>query len=294
MKKVSICIVTYNQDLYIKDTIESCLNQTYENFEICISDDCSTDKTYDIILEYQKRFPDKIFSHRQNKNVWSTSIQINFNSALSLCTGDFIALLDGDDIMLPDRIKKQVAFLEQNPEYIWVSWWVEAFDSKTWKILWNIHNDLRVKNRTTESLIMYWNSIPPCLLYRKVDSLSACTRLTIMWDWLFYIELSMFWKIWHLDEYLWRYRIHENNSIKKDLYLDYIITLDIIDHKYNFDYFKYTNFARVHYFMKKAKGLFKNNFLWAIVIFIHTIKLKPSIILTKPLKKCIFYLEEFF
>lgn len=243
MKKVSIAIMCYNQESFIRETIESALNQTYKNIEICISDDCSTDNTYKIILEYKDKYTDKIKCFQQKENMGKVSLCINANSMFNLCTWEYITLLDWDDIMLPDRIQKQVDFLEINPEYIWVSWWVEAFNSKTWKSLWNIHKNLNVNKRDLITLITYGNSIPPCLMFRNVyNKPKYDEKLKIMWDWLLYIELSMIWKIWHLDEYLWKYRIHDNNSINKDLSYDQLLTLDIIKAKYpQYSYFANSN-----------------------------------------------------
>lgn len=261
MKKVSIWIICYNQENFIRETIESCLNQTYKNIEICISDDCSTDKTYDIILEYKNKYPDIIKCFRQNENRWKTAICLNTIDMLKMCTWKYIARLDWDDIMLPERIEKQVNFLDNNPNYIWVSGWLEAFDSNTWKILWNIHKDLKVFNRTTDKLIIYWNSIPACLMYRNNNQIKPNINLKKMADWLFYIELSILWKIWHIDEYLWKYRIHNNNSIKKDLSFDYLKTLEIIEIKYP-QYKKDIKKWKSYFYLLKGYNKINTNLNW--------------------------------
>lgn len=231
-KKVSIAIMCYNQENFIKDTIESCLNQTYKNIEICISDDYSTDKTYEIVLDYQDRYPHKIRCFQQKENMGKYSLAINANSMLSLCTWDYIALLDWDDLMWIDRIEQQVSFLEKNISFIWVSGWLSAFDSQTGKSLWNIHNHLKVYDRSTETLIIYGNSVPPCLMFRNNVSCRYDTSLKIMCDWLFYIQLSMHWDIGHINQTIWHYRIHLNNSIHKNLSFDYFKTLEILQKQY--------------------------------------------------------------
>ena len=67
--KVSCLMITYNQENFIEETIESVLSQDYENLEIVISDDASTDKTPDILKGYQKKYPNKIKIYIQEKNV---------------------------------------------------------------------------------------------------------------------------------------------------------------------------------------------------------------------------------
>ncbi len=268
-KKVSIAIMCYNQENFINETIESCLNQTYKNIEICISDDCSTDKTYEIILDYKSKYPDIIKCFQQKENMWKHSLSINANSMLDLCTWDYIALLDGDDIMLPEKIQKQINFLEENPDCIWVSTRSEAFISNTWESLWNIHYYLDTENRTTEKFISKWNSIPPWILFKNLKWLKYNTSLKIMCDWLFYTELSTHWKIWHLNEILTKYRIHSNNSIWKDLWIDYILTLDIINNTYNLKYdYSVSKWKTVYYMSMWRKNiLLKNYFLWLLLIF---------------------------
>lgn len=276
MKKVSIAIMCYNQEKFIKETIESALNQTYKNIEICISDDCSTDKTYDIILDYQNKYPDIIKCFQQKENMWKFSLCINANSMLNLCTWDYIALLDGDDIMLPNRIERQIHFLEKNHDYIWVSWWVETFQNESGYILWNIHQNLKVNNRTTESLILDWNSIPPCLTFKNIlNRPSYNTSLKIMWDWLFYIELSMLWKIWHLNEYLGRYRLHWNNSINKELSLDHILTLDLLDYKYDCHYLSKTNISRCRYYNGRFLKKLRQSKIFAFNILFLSFRIHP-------------------
>lgn len=107
---VSICIPSYNASSYIADTIKSVLDQTYDNLEINISDDCSTDST----LEVVRSFADsriKIHSHEQNVGASG-----NYNQAMSYATGKYIKLLCADDLISPDCIEKQVRVFEENPD----------------------------------------------------------------------------------------------------------------------------------------------------------------------------------
>ena len=100
----SICMISYNQERYIADAVRGALNQTFEPIEIVISDDCSTDNTFDIIKNTIKEYrgPHHIIL---NRNISNLGIAANRSVAFSLATGDWIVSQDCDDISLPDRIR---------------------------------------------------------------------------------------------------------------------------------------------------------------------------------------------
>lgn len=113
---VSVAVITYNQENFISQTIEGILMQkTTFPFEILISDDCSTDNTRNICLEYKQKYPDFIRLHLPEKNMGSMP---NFMYTLGVCTGKYVALCEGDDYWIDEnKLQKQVDFLEQNPEF---------------------------------------------------------------------------------------------------------------------------------------------------------------------------------
>lgn len=113
---VSVLMITYNHEKYIAQAIDSVLMQkTNFDYEIVIGEDCSTDKTREIVLEYKAKHPDKIKLLLQEKNLGMIQ---NFIDTLKACTGKYIALLEGDDYWTdPYKLQKQVDFLEANPEY---------------------------------------------------------------------------------------------------------------------------------------------------------------------------------
>lgn len=108
---VSIACRVYNAEEYIAEAIESILTQTYENWELIIVDDNSTDNTYSIIKHYTDK---RIHYYRNNINL---GIIGNLNKVLSLCTGEYISILDGDDTYKPTKLEKQVLFLSNHPDY---------------------------------------------------------------------------------------------------------------------------------------------------------------------------------
>ena len=102
---VSIALCTYNGERYLQQQLNSLAVQNYTCLEIIIVDDCSTDKSFDILRKFQMGNP-KVKLHRNEENIGFVK---NFSKAISLCTGDYIALCDQDDVWFSDKISKLVA-----------------------------------------------------------------------------------------------------------------------------------------------------------------------------------------
>jgi len=114
--KVSVIIPVYNGEKYLKETIDSVLKQTYQDFEIIIVDDASTDSSPEIIRSFIKKYPDKIklFWHKKNKGCPAATK----NTGIKHAKGDFIAFLDQDDVWLPRKLEKQINILKSNDRLI--------------------------------------------------------------------------------------------------------------------------------------------------------------------------------
>lgn len=113
--KISACIITYNQEQYIEQCIQGALKQTVDQYEILISDDCSSDKTSEICRYYQNKHPDLIRYVKHKKNL---GVIDNWVYALNNVKGKYIAVCEGDDYWLdPCKLQKQVGFLESNPDF---------------------------------------------------------------------------------------------------------------------------------------------------------------------------------
>lgn len=112
--KISIIMGVYNCEDTLSESIESILNQTYENWEFIICDDCSTDLTYKIASDYAKVYPKKI---KVIKNIQNHGLAYSLNHCLKYVTGKYVARQDGDDISIKQRLEKQVEFLEKNEDF---------------------------------------------------------------------------------------------------------------------------------------------------------------------------------
>jgi glycosyltransferase involved in cell wall biosynthesis len=112
MPKVSVIIPAYNVDRYLSAALESLINQTYSDFEALIVDDGSTDRTAAIASEFSVE-RDRRFKLLQKTNGGLSSAR---NFGINHATGEYIALLDGDDVYLPDKLAAHVATFEAQPE----------------------------------------------------------------------------------------------------------------------------------------------------------------------------------
>lgn len=124
-KKISVIMGIYNCASTLPEAIESILNQTYSNWEIIMCDDGSSDDTFKVAQEYQRKYPEKIKVIRNEKN---SGLNKTLNHCLKYADGDYIARMDGDDISLSTRFEKEAKFLEENPDYSIVSCPMIYFD----------------------------------------------------------------------------------------------------------------------------------------------------------------------
>lgn len=125
MPKVSVIMGIYNVSDTLGEAVDSVLNQTYQDFELILCDDGSTDDTYDIASLYQKKYPDKIILLQNERN---KGLNYTLNKCLTTAKGKYIARMDGDDICMPERFEEEVNVLESKPEIAIVSTDMAFFD----------------------------------------------------------------------------------------------------------------------------------------------------------------------
>jgi glycosyltransferase involved in cell wall biosynthesis len=111
MSKVSIILTSFNHEKYLKEAIDSALNQTFTDFELIIWDDASSDNSWHLIQQYSDPRIKALRNEEQKRGIWG------INKAISeMATGEYIAIHHSDDVWELDKLEKQVAFLEATPE----------------------------------------------------------------------------------------------------------------------------------------------------------------------------------
>lgn len=214
---VSVIMPCYNREKYVVESIESILNQTYTNFEFIIIDDCSTDKTFEVVKEYAEK-DKRILPFRNDKNYCYV---YSLNKALKIAKGKYIARMDDDDISLPERLKKQVDFLENNEDIAVLGTFIEIFDNENNRYKsWIIESD----NEVLKILMTFFNPIcHPSVMIRKdflekynitYSKKHEYSEDYIMWKTI--IENNG--KISNIPEILLKYRRHYNR-VSEDISL---------------------------------------------------------------------------
>lgn len=117
---VSVIIITYNHEKYLRDSIEGCLEQKTDfPYEIIIHDDASTDGTTDIVREYAEKYPDLIIPILQKENQYSKGTKIIQSIIIPHSKGEYIAICEGDDYWCnPNKLERQIKFLQENPSFV--------------------------------------------------------------------------------------------------------------------------------------------------------------------------------
>ena len=198
----------YNAEKYIGEAIESILNQTFKDFEFIIVDDCSTDKTWEIIQKYDK-IDNRIVALRNGKNL---GIPANRNKLVSVAKGKYIAWQDSDDISLPYRIEKQYNFMEKNIEVGICGGWLQFFNKNgNQSIRKYVPDDKNLR----KNILRYSPVSQPAVMIRK-KCLDECGAYDLRYpsaeDLDMSFRIGIKYKFANLQETVIRYRENNNSA----------------------------------------------------------------------------------
>jgi glycosyltransferase involved in cell wall biosynthesis len=212
MPRVSVVIPAYNHEKYVAEAIQSVLDQTFKDFEIVIVDDGSTDET---VSEIRKFIDSRIrlFCFENNKGA-----TVAMNKLISEAKGEYISVLSSDDVYMPDKLEKQVLFLDMNKEYGAVFSYAQIIDEEGKEFTNNDHfyfNIFKQPNRNRYALLNHFFHEGNCLchpsmLIRKecYDNVGLYRRyLAQIPDLDFYIRLCSKYNVFILPENLIKFRI---------------------------------------------------------------------------------------
>ncbi len=202
---VSICCVTYNHEPYIHDCLNGFIMQkTNFPFEVLIHDDASTDKTADIIREYEAKYPNIIKPVYQSENQFSKKVGINITYQFPRAKGKYIALCEGDDYWTdPLKLQKQVDFLESSPNFSAV-----AHNSKI-KYPNQIISNIKTKNEYTIFDFLESSCVNTAtLMFRNINNYPSWFFEVPFGDWALYILLAENGRFGFMQDEMSVYRIH--------------------------------------------------------------------------------------
>lgn len=204
---VSIIMPTYNCAKFIKETIESVINQTYESWELVIVDDCSNDNTEEVVASFNDK---RIKYHRLEKN---SGAAVARTTAMKMATGNYMAFLDSDDLWKKEKLEKQLEFMKKN-NYNFTCTAYEQIDEEGNKL----NKIIKTKKKANYNRILLDCPVGNSTVMYNVDNLGKFEVPNIRKRnddalWLQILKKEKF--IYGMPDVLMEYRIR-NNSISSN------------------------------------------------------------------------------
>lgn len=210
MPKISVIMSVYNGEKYLSPAVESILNQTYRDFEFIIINDGSVDKTQDILEEFQKQDNRIKIVSRTNKG-----LVYSLNEGVSLARGEYIVRMDADDVSAPERLQKQLEYVQRH-DLVVCGTWAEEINT-----LGNKIKELKYPP-STEKIKFYTLLHNPFIhssvmfrkdVFEKVGGYRAFFKH--IEDYEFWTRIVFKYKTGNITEPLLKYRIHEEQITRK-------------------------------------------------------------------------------
>jgi glycosyltransferase involved in cell wall biosynthesis len=200
---VTVLMPVYNGEKYLREAIESILRQTFRNFELLIIDDGSTDRSVEIIEAYDDPRI-RLVHNGANLKLIST-----LNRGLSLARGAYVARMDCDDISLPERLSKQVAYMNEHPEVGICGTWSKTIGEveKSWETCFPIRHSEIVAHLLFNTAISH-----PTAMFNVKKLRSANLKYDVnaldAEDYDLWVNASDYFKLGNVPEVLFFYRVH--------------------------------------------------------------------------------------
>ena len=200
MPKVSIVLPTYNGERWLKESLESIINQTYVDWELIIVDDCSDDNTLDIAKHYQNEYENiKVIHNNVNKKL-PASLNAGFRAAI----GEYLTWTSDDNMYEPTAIEEMVRYLDENSDKMMVCTAMKDVDE---------NGNLVAERREYSDELMYYNDfVGACFMYRRtvLDEVGEYDEnLFCVEDYEYWFRILVKYEsIGHIDEILYIDRLH--------------------------------------------------------------------------------------
>jgi glycosyltransferase involved in cell wall biosynthesis len=220
---VSVVMPVYNAGEYLVEAIESILNQTYTNFEFIIVDDASTDNSFEILKSFEKRYKNiKVYRNRRNVGV-STAVK----RAIDKVKGQYLARMDADDIATPDRLEKQVAYLQSHKRTVAIGGQCLLIDKdsniigkKTFPTSFKaIYKYIFQFIPLQQATLMIDRSKLPSTFEYYIDGMNTAEEVEL------FFKLFQYGKVENLNETLLYYRYHNRNTSFLNVRRTFFLTL---------------------------------------------------------------------
>lgn len=200
--KVSVLMPAYNAEKYIEEAIESILNQTFTDFEFVVIDDCSTDKTWEIIQKHAKK-DKRIIAIKNEENL---KLSATLNKGIDICKGEYIARMDSDDWSYPDRLQKQYDAISRDSNIGILGGAMEVCDENL--EIKNIRKYNLSDSEIRKSLFKYSPFCHPATIFKKEALLQYkySIELNDAEDYDLYFRIGKVYKLQNLNDIVIKYR----------------------------------------------------------------------------------------
>lgn len=215
---ISVITASYNYEEYIKETIQSVINQTYKDWELIIVDDGSSDNSVEVIKSYcQKDNRIKLYRHEGGVN---KGLAETIKFGLSKASGDWVAFLESDDKFMPEYLEEKVKIIKENPEVKLIFSDFESFEGegidKT-KYYQKFKRTYRKSDLSFDLLKQNWICTFSIVMLKK-ELLSECnfdSPIPALLDWWLWVQIAQKTKFYYLDKKLTMWRIHTDSFINR-------------------------------------------------------------------------------
>lgn len=217
---VSVAVVTYNSSKTVLETLDSIAKQTYQNLELIVSDDCSSDNTVEICREWIASHKERFVRTELLTVDKNTGVSANVNRAEQACKGEWLKLIAGDDILLPNCISRFVEYVSKYPETVYVFSRVECFggtpERRAFVEKRHVYDFFTWDNgRQLDFLIFEWNCVPTVTAFFDLTKarefgITNDERIPLLEDhpkWINVLRKGV--KLCFIDEPLVKYRVGE-------------------------------------------------------------------------------------
>lgn len=221
---VSVIVPVYNHEKFIGDTIKSVISQTYQNWELLIVDDCSTDKSWEIIQEYAKK-DNRIRAFRNDTN---KGLIPNWKFLIDASKGEFLAFLEGDDMFIDQNLAEKIKVFEQYPDLGMVYCNFKVIDDDGDVLIRNFYKKLGTVTHRNKTILpdeYLYSRMTPFSTYSQImirravievsgypRSFASDEKVFLPSDWDFNFLVSTKNSVYFVDDILLKYRKHSNNS----------------------------------------------------------------------------------
>jgi glycosyltransferase involved in cell wall biosynthesis len=209
--KISVIMPIYNCEEYLKEAVESILNQTFTDFEFIIVNDGSTDKSLSILREFEQKDKRIKIISRENKG-----LIYSLNEGIKLAQGKYVARMDGDDVSFPERFEKQVKFMEDNKLAV-CGTWATVIDPFGNIIKYYTYPPVR-KNKIRLYSFFHCPFIHPSVMLEKeiLEKVGGYKNYKNIEDYELWTRIIYKNNINNIGEMLIKYRIHDNQITKNN------------------------------------------------------------------------------